>query len=323
MRLTCMIMATIALTAVVSGCITHSAKKSAVEEVLAWRAERETIMRSPDSLLALVGLFELEFGILSFGAAENNHLRVEAASGNSFPDLIGRFQHDGATTIFQPEDDVEVLNEGGVPITGPVEMIHDGDAPTKLRHGSLTWTVIRRGVDAPVRPDFMPTALNDALGAKFYVRVWDAKSAALESLESPEFYPIDPAWRFEGEYRAYDQPTVFYQKNVQGLIEETPTTGVIVFTKDGVEYELETADEGDNLFIVFADETNGDETWGGGRFMDIPKPENGAGVIVDFNQTRNPWCAYSAFSTCPLPTKQNTFPFAVRAGALKPTTSGK
>jgi uncharacterized protein len=87
-----------------------------------------------------------------------------------------------------------------------------------------------------------------------------------------------------------------------------------VFTKDGVEYTLETSDEDDNLFIVFGDTTNGTETYGGGRFMDVAKPTEGTKVIVDFNKVRNPWCMYSKFTTCALPTETNTLPIAIRAG---------
>lgn len=305
------------------GCGSTVEQPTHLEEVLAWRADREAIMRDPEGYLAIVGLFELQTGESTFGAGDDSAFRVTPAEGNSFAETIGTFEFRDGVTTFHGAEGIAITDAHGGEVADPVVMEFDGDESTVLRHGSLTWVVIRRGVETSERSEFMPSVFNDALGAKFYVRVWDAKNEALDQWALPEFFPVDPAWRFQGEYRPFDEARVLYQKNVLGLIEETPTTGVVAFTKDGVEYELETADEGDNLFIVFGDATNGEETWSGGRFMDIPKPVNGTRVIVDFNQTRNPWCAYSPYTTCAYPTQQNTLPFAVRAGALKPATSDR
>ena len=67
------------------------------------------------------------------------------------------------------------------------------------------------------------------------------------------------------------------------------------------------------LFIVFGDRTNRDETYGAGRFLDIAAPVGGE-VVIDFNKAYNPPCVFTAYATCPLPPPVNRLPLAVPAG---------
>ena len=71
---------------------------------------------------------------------------------------------------------------------------------------------------------------------------------------------------------------------------------------------------GRRLFVPFRDLTNGRETYGGGRFLDLIEP-SGEEVRLDFNLAYNPSCAYGndRFS-CPLPPKENSLDVEVRAG---------
>ena len=95
--------------------------------------------------------------------------------------------------------------------------------------------------------------------------------------------------------------------------------GALEFTKDGRAWRLDTVLEqaGDQqLFIMFADTTSGQETYGGGRFLDIPLPVAGS-AVVDFNKAYNPPCALNDFATCPLPPPQNRLKLRIDAGELK------
>jgi len=75
----------------------------------------------------------------------------------------------------------------------------------------------------------------------------------------------------------------------------------------------------DYLFIPFTDLTNGDETYGGGRYLDLrqealrQKP-----VRLDFNRAYNPYCAYSKGYSCPIPPAENWLPVAIRGGVKSP-----
>ena len=101
--------------------------------------------------------------------------------------------------------------------------------------------------------------------------------------------------------------------------------GVVEFQRDGRIYRIEALDEGEGvLFLVFADRTNGHGSYGAGRFLDAPMPDANGSVTLDFNQSRNPPCAFTAFATCPLPPPENRLDLAITAGEKayhKPTQS--
>lgn len=68
-------------------------------------------------------------------------------------------------------------------------------------------------------------------------------------------------------------------------------------------------------FVPFTDETSGELTYGGGRYLDVPLPQPGqTHMIIDLNKAYNPYCAYTDHYNCPVPPRTNHFPFPVRAG---------
>lgn len=69
------------------------------------------------------------------------------------------------------------------------------------------------------------------------------------------------------------------------------------------------------LFVPFTDLTNGHDTYGGGRYLDVPIPEPDAREItLDFNAAYNPYCAYNNDYSCPVPPAENRLQIAVPAG---------
>lgn len=72
----------------------------------------------------------------------------------------------------------------------------------------------------------------------------------------------------------------------------------------------------DYLFLPFTDETNGSETYGGGRYLDLRIPE-GENIVVDFNKAYNPYCAYNKKYSCPIVPSENDLEIEVRAGVKR------
>jgi hypothetical protein len=71
----------------------------------------------------------------------------------------------------------------------------------------------------------------------------------------------------------------------------------------------------DYLFIPFKDLTNGKESYGGGRYLDLRMKEiEGDKINLDFNKAYNPFCAFSAGYSCPIPPKENSLKVAIEAG---------
>jgi uncharacterized protein (DUF1684 family) len=76
---------------------------------------------------------------------------------------------------------------------------------------------------------------------------------------------------------------------------------------------------GGGLFLPFGDRTNGDQTYGGGRYLlDTLKGsdlgQDGGEIIIDFNYAYNPSCAYDARWHCPLTPPENRLDVEIPAG---------
>ena len=67
------------------------------------------------------------------------------------------------------------------------------------------------------------------------------------------------------------------------------------------------------LFLPYTDLTNGNETYGAGRYIDIERQE-GETWMVDFNQSYNPYCAYNTRYSCPIPPGENHLDVRIEAG---------
>ena len=66
----------------------------------------------------------------------------------------------------------------------------------------------------------------------------------------------------------------------------------------------------DYLFVPFGDETNGHETYGGGRYVEVERGD----WVLDFNQAYNPYCAYSGRWSCPKVPQENLLDVRIEAG---------
>ena len=93
--------------------------------------------------------------------------------------------------------------------------------------------------------------------------------------------------------------------------------GHVAFTYDGRVHKLDIfgpAEGEDYLWLPFFDATSGQETYAGGRYIDVEMTPDGL-VDLDFNYAYNPLCDYNPDRyNCTLPPDGNTLPFAVEAG---------
>jgi uncharacterized protein len=70
-----------------------------------------------------------------------------------------------------------------------------------------------------------------------------------------------------------------------------------------------------SLFVPFRDGSSGKETYGGGRFLEVPITDVlGNKVVLDFNLAYHPYCAYNHTYICPIPPKENTLEISILAG---------
>lgn len=254
----------------------------------AWRAQRAANLRKPEGWLTVAGLLWLQEGENRFGSDPSNDLvfpgRVPARLG------VARVEGGRVTVSVDPSADVRLQGE---PVT-EVALVAD---ETVLTCGPVSWFLIERGG----RPAF---------------RVRDQEAKTLREFRGLDWFPVDPAWRVEARLepgeRKVKVPTIL------GTTEEATSPGVLVFEVGGRPGRLVTVEEGDQLFVIFADRTNGRETYGSGRFLYAAKPDAGGRTVLDFNRATCPPCAYTPYASCPLPPPGNRLDLEVRAGEKTP-----
>ena len=106
--------------------------------------------------------------------------------------------------------------------------------------------------------------------------------------------------------------------NIIGTSFSWELAGHLAFEHNGETLRLAvTGDPEQELSVIFGDGTNGSGTYGGGRFLRTGPVRDGR-VELDFNRAYNPPCAYSPYTTCPLPVPENRLTVKVTAGERSP-----
>lgn len=156
--------------------------------------------------------------------------------------------------------------------------------------------------------------------------------------KDPETSPLADRFRIKFETLDFFDPDTNYVikaefvRTPEALPFSMPTTtdrestevvyAIAKFSINGKPHELEiyqspdliTQDKyEDYLFLPFTDNTNGEETYGGGRYLDLRIPD-GNSIILDFNKAYNPYCAYNKKFSCPLVPAVNNLNTDVKAG---------
>jgi uncharacterized protein (DUF1684 family) len=135
-----------------------------------------------------------------------------------------------------------------------------------------------------------------------------------------DYYPLDPAFRFELELHEHADKTILKIQDTKGGERDLIRWGEFRFEVGGDDCTLQAYKSDpmeDGLFIPFRDATSGNETYGAGRYIDLEPERDKTGNgkwIVDFNAGYNPWCAYNEKYVCPFVPTENWLKIPMRAG---------
>ncbi|WP_306054810.1 DUF1684 domain-containing protein [Natronococcus wangiae] len=149
-----------------------------------------------------------------------------------------------------------------------------------------------------------------------------------DGFDGLEYFAPDPTYRVVATAEVHDDPEVVLMDTTADREMRYLRTVTLEFElkrededlEDGtfelVAYQLESPNE-EPLFIPFRDKTTGQQSYRGGRYMELAPDrdlETGDEIVVDFNLAYTPFCAYSETFDCPLPPEENWLEVAIPAG---------
>ncbi len=147
---------------------------------------------------------------------------------------------------------------------------------------------------------------------------------AIFSADDLDYYEISNDFKVKASFKKSNSTETLNIPTYSGIQKEFYHFGTASFAIKGFTYQLniykniigiQNKKYKDYLFLPFMDQTNGEETYGGGRYIDLKTGDIKDGfVIIDFNRAYNPYCAYGDGWNCPIPPVENHLKTEIKAG---------
>jgi uncharacterized protein len=258
-----------------------------------WLGEQQDTARESS---IIVGIWPLSEGETAFGSDRSLPIVLPA----SVPARAGTFRRTGEKLTVAPAPGVALLGDDGQALAPSSE------APYEMTLGSLRMFVI------PM-PD-----------GRQFISASDEAHPLLKDFPKVQTYPVDQRWRVSARFDAFERPRTMQIDDVRGGKTEFPAVGRLTFRIGDQEQQLTAFHFPDSpeFFVLFKDATNASTTYGF-RMIGAPVVHKGEWTVIDFNVARNPPCAYSPYTTCPLPPAENRLAVAIEAGEKRfPTGRG-
>jgi len=151
------------------------------------------------------------------------------------------------------------------------------------------------------------------------------KTKDLKNFKGLDFFKIDSTFIVTAKLTKIVNAPTFEMATTTDRKPLYKEYGILNFTLNEKDFELtiyqsqdDLSDEKykDYLFLPFTDNTSGEDSYGGGRYMDVlitdEKPDGT--IKLNFNNTYNPYCAYNEKYSCPLTPRKNHLDFEIKAG---------
>ena len=145
----------------------------------------------------------------------------------------------------------------------------------------------------------------------------DSPIASIKDFSGIKYFEADKNFIVDADFKAESagQGMILMTDSMQTEIKKA---GTATFSVDGKTFTVNVFDEGEYFLFPFRDLTSGKETYGGGRFINIPKDKlKDDKLEIDFNNAHNFYCAYNESFICPIPPKENFINSEIRAGEKK------
>jgi uncharacterized protein (DUF1684 family) len=264
------------------------------EDLESWKDSRVKSLTKPHGWLSLIGMEWLHNGNNTIGSATDNDIVLPHG-----PEYIGNYYLEGETIKFTVDDSslaLLTINDKAAEKSFKV-MMDTQENTSVFKIDSFLFYVIERGKPA--------------------LRIKDSQAKSLADFKGLDYFDVTEKFRLDAEFVAYTPEKDVEIINVLGLLTKDQSPGYIKFKIDDKYYQLDTLDAGDEYYLIFADRTSGRSSYGPGRFLYVPKAKVDGFIKLDFNKAYNPPCAFTDYSTCPLPPPQNRIPVFIEAGEKK------
>lgn len=187
----------------------------------------------------------------------------------------------------------------------------------------ILFTVLWIGCEPKKQPVLGETEWQQQQNANFK----DASKSPLtdkdrKTFRALDFFPFDSSYVVKAHLQLTPDTPFFKMKTTTDRLTEERAYGILTFKLKGSNFKLNVYQGKDNLedpeyidylFLPFLDLTNGETSYGGGRYIDLRIPQ-GDSLEIDFNKAYNPLCVYNKKYSCPIVPRDNFLEIEVKAG---------
>lgn len=150
----------------------------------------------------------------------------------------------------------------------------------------------------------------------FFKKSEDSPVVDMTEKVIPYYYDAKPEYRLDAYLEKYKEQDTLEMLTTQSDVRKMVRYGKLTFVFDNSKYALTAyinIEHPESFFIPFHDQTNSDETYEAGRYLDIERTKSNK-YILDFNLAYNPYCYYNAKYSCPIVPDENILKIKIEAG---------
>jgi uncharacterized protein (DUF1684 family) len=263
-------------------------------KILEWRAKKYDDLVRENGWLALAGLFWLGEGRNLIGS----NPMCEVILPERAPTFLGVVNLLGNAARFTVAEGVRVKINGKSSHKAILKSTQDPQP------SFITWN------------DDLRLVLHTH-DEKLAIRIWDNKRPQRSSLAPLKWFPINKDFRINAKYTRYPNSQQAQSEDTFGEIVDDRIDGYVTFKYKDIKCKLDvTETRSHTLFIKFRDETSSQETYPPSRYYYTEPVAQDGKVVVDFNFSYSPPCAFTEYATCIFAPPQNKLPFRVEAGEI-------
>jgi uncharacterized protein len=266
-------------------------------DIEAWRERVEQSLKRDNGWLTLAGRFVMKEGTNTFGTGAANDIVFPPELAGTGPATLGTILVDAKNKVvtLQPAENT-AWSADGKAFTGARPLGVGSEKRDWVNMDRISMHVIARD-------------------GRFILRLADNKSDVRKNFKGRIWYPPSNDFKTTAKFVPYPPGKSIPIVNVIDEVSDEPSPGYVEFKLKGKTYKLDAVGNDGGLFFVMRDGTAGDTTYRPSRFLYVERrPEPNKPFTLDFNRAYNPPCAFSEFTTCPLPPKQNILPLRIEAG---------